>query len=280
LDVWFSAFDVCSFQVFPLYTPTFPSSAFDLERLLNHSLQPIFSTEADPVSVRDASYPHLKEIRVSLDGARLRSNPPRPASICGEISPALRVDQLSLSARALSIGPATIDLSLFARTVNFVQGKDSNEQVALALENAADGRMGISISQAGLAALVTALAQNQASKQGVTIDGAQLDLRQTSAHSLAVQVRLRVRKLFLKASLGVTGQLDLDDHLNLKISGLNCTGDGAFASLACGILKPHLQKIDGCEWPLMSLPLGEIRLRDVCLTVGDKLCVTAEFGSA
>ena len=29
----------------------------------------------------------------------------------------------------------------------------------------------------------------------------------------------------------------------------------------------------------MSLPLGEIRLRDVRLTVGDKLCVTAEFGA-
>ena len=127
--------------MFPLYTANFPSSAADLERLLNHSLQRIFSIEADPVSIRDGSYPHLKGIRVSLDGARLRSNPPGPASICGETIPALRVDQLSLRARALSIGPATIDLSLLARTVNFVQGKDSNQQLALALENAADGEM-------------------------------------------------------------------------------------------------------------------------------------------
>jgi hypothetical protein len=29
----------------------------------------------------------------------------------------------------------------------------------------------------------------------------------------------------------------------------------------------------------MSLPLGEVRLRDVQLAVGDKLSVTAEFGS-
>jgi hypothetical protein len=50
--------------------------------------------------------------------------------------------------------------------------------------------------------------------------------------------------------------------------------------LACGILKPYLEKIDGRAFPLMSLPLGEIRLHDVRLTVGDKLCVTAEFGSA
>src|SRR5205814_5749189 len=133
---------------------------------------------------------HLEEIRVCLDGAWLRPNPPLPVSICGEISPALRVDQLSLSAKALSIGPASINLSLLARTVDFVRGKDSNEQVALALKNAADGKIEISISQTGLAALITALAQSQASKQGITISEVQLDLRPTNPHSLAVQIRL------------------------------------------------------------------------------------------
>jgi hypothetical protein len=128
----------------PLDTATFPSSASDLERLLNHSLQRIFSVDADPISIREASYPHLAEIRVSLDGARLRSNPPRSASISGKISPALRVDRMSLSAFALSVGPATIDLSLSARTVNFVQGKDSGDQVVLSLENAVDGKIEIS----------------------------------------------------------------------------------------------------------------------------------------
>jgi hypothetical protein len=77
----------------------------------------------------------------------------------------------------------------------------------------------------------------------------------------------------------ITGQLDLDEELNARVSGLDCTGDGAIASVACGVLKPHLQKIDGREFPLMSLPLGEVRLRDVQLAVGDKLSVTADFGS-
>ena len=266
--------------MFPLYTANFPSSALDLERLLNHGLQRIFSIDANPVGLGEASYPHLKEIRVCLDGARLRSNPPPPVSICGEISPALRVDQLSLSAQALSIGPASINLSLLAHTVDFVQGKDSNEQVALALENATDGQIEISISQTGLAALITALTQSQASKQGITISEVQLDLRPTNAHSLAAQVRLRIRKLFLNASLSVTGQLDLDDHLNLKISGLNCTGDGAMASLACTILTPYLRKIEDQEIPLLFLSLGEIHLRDVRLAVDANLTVTAEFGSA
>ncbi len=264
----------------PLNTAIFPSSPQDLERLLNHSLQRIFSVEADPVSIRDASYPHVEEIRVALDSARLRSNPPRPPSISGTVSPALQVDRLCLSALALSVGPATIDLSLSARTVDFVQGKDSDGQVILSLENAADGKIEISATPTNLEALVATLAQNQATRQGITIDDVKLELRQKNAHSLAAAARLRARKLFLSASIQVTGQLDLDDQLNLKISDLNCTGDGGIATLACGILKPYLQKIDGREFPLMSLPLGKICLREVQLTVGDKLSVTAEFGSA
>jgi hypothetical protein len=50
--------------------------------------------------------------------------------------------------------------------------------------------------------------------------------------------------------------------------------------VACGVLKPHLEKLEGRDFPLMSLPLGEVHLRDVRIAVGDKLVVTAEFGSA
>jgi hypothetical protein len=91
---------------------------------------------------------------------------------------------------------------------------------------------------------------------------------------------LRAKKLFLSTSLRITGQLDLDEELNARISGLDCTGDGAIASVACGVLKPHLQKLERREFPLMSLPMGEVRLRDVRIAVGDKLSITADFGAA
>ncbi|MEY2490965.1 MAG: hypothetical protein QOC70_2907 [Verrucomicrobiota bacterium] len=267
-------------SVFPLFTATFPSSASDLERLLNESLQRVFVAEPDPVTLRERSYPHLEAITLSLDGARLRADPPRPPVISGKTSPALEVDQLTLSASPLLLGPAAVNLSLSAREVQFSQGKDSNAQIVLSPESAADGSIEISATQIDLEALIAELAQNQAGKQGITIDGVQLKLRQKNAHSLAVEVRLRARKLFLSASLQVTGQLELDDQLNFTISDLNCTGDGGIATLACGILKPYLQKIDGREFPLMSLPLGNICLRDVRLAVGDRVSVTAEFGSA
>lgn len=272
---------VSDLLMIPLHTSTFPSSAAKLERLLNESLQRIFVAESDPVTVRDHSYPHLAAITISLDGARLRTDPPHPPVGSAKTLPALEVDQLVLSASPLSLGPASIDLTVSARDVQLGQAKDSNGQILLCIESATDGHAAISATPATLEALITKLAQDQGNKQGITIDRVQLKLRQDSECSLAAEVRLRVRKLFLSASLTVTGQLDLDDQLNLKISDLNCTGDGGIAPLACGILKPYLEKIDGREFPLMSLPLGEIRLRDVRLVVDDdKLSVTAEFGSA
>jgi hypothetical protein len=263
-----------------LHTAAFPSSAIDLERLLNESLERLFTSTPAPVTVSDHSYPRLSEIKISLDGARLRPERPRSQVTPGEISPALEVDHLIINASPLSLGPATLDLSISATAVQLGQGQDSNEEIFLSLRSARDGHIKISMPQSNLQSLIATLAQEQASRQGITVDEVQLTLRQESARSLAVEVRLRARKLFLGASIVVTGQLDLDNQLNVKISGLNCAGDGGMANLACGVLMPYVRKIDGREFPLMSLPFGGVRLRDVQLAVGDDLSVTAEFGSA
>lgn len=266
--------------MFPLKTTTLPSSAEGLERLLNESLRRVFDVEADPVTIRDASYPNLAEIKISLDGASLRPDPPRPQLISGKTSPALQVDSLAIHASALSIGPATVALSLSARAMQLGQGRDSNDEIVLSAMSVAEGQIEISTALAQLEEVVAKIAKDQAGKHGVSIENVQLTARTTSPRSLEAEVRLSARKLFLSASIRVTGQLDLDSELKARISGLKCTGDGAIAALACGILDPHLQRLDGREFPLMSLPLGEIRLRDVRLGVSDKLSVTAEFGSA
>jgi hypothetical protein len=266
--------------MFPLKISTLPSSASALEDSLNDSLRQLFAVTKAPVTIRDASYPRLEEINVSLDRAVLRGKPPSLPSLTGNSSPALDVDSLNINAAALSIGPAAIDLSLSATAVSLHQARDAEGNILLLLHNAAKGDIEISASASDLEALIAEVAKAEADKHGVTIDSVQLTLRSKSSRSLAAEVGLRAKKLFFSASIRITGQLDLDEELNARISGLDCTGDGAIAGMACGVLKPHLQKIDGRTFPLMSLPLGEVRLRDVQLAVGDKLSVTAEFGSA
>jgi hypothetical protein len=266
--------------MFPLKTDTLPANAADLARLINESLRELFLVKSDPVTIRESSYPHLEELGVCLDGAQLRGQPPSIPSLSSEPMPALEVDSFTIDASGLSIGPAAIDLSLAATSVSLHQAKDADGHLLLLLHNAAKGRIEISTSPSDLEALIAEVAKAEAGKHGVTIDSVQLILRSKSPRSLAAEVRLRAKKLFLNASIKITGQLDLDEELTARVSGLDCIGDGAIASVACGVLKPHLQKIDGRVFPLMSLPLGDVRLRDVQLAVGEKLSVTADFGSA
>jgi hypothetical protein len=266
--------------MFPLKTAAFPSNSADLAALLNKSLRDLFHLARDPVDLREVSYPHLAEFFVSLDGAQLRGQPPSMPSLTDELIPALTIDSFRAKGSGMSVGPAAIDFLLEAQGLDLHRAPDAEGNIVLVPHKAAHGRIEVAASSSDIEALIAEVAKTEAGKHGVAIDSVQLTLRSNSPRSLAAEVRFRAKKLFLSASIRITGQVDLDEALNAKISGLDCTGDGGLAGIACGVLKPHLQKLNGRDFPLMSLPLGEIRLRDVRIAAGDKLSVTAEFGSA
>lgn len=265
--------------MFPLKTPTFPATAADLASALNDSLRSVFDIERDPAEVREAAYPHLASLQVTLDGAALRGQPPAIPSPAGIPTPALTLDSFSAGGAGMRVGPAALDFSLTAVGVVLHQAPDHEGNVILLLHNAADGHVEISASPSDLEALISEVAKSEAGKRGVTIDNVQLSLRSEGSRSLAAEVRLRAKKLFMSASLRITGRVDLDEELNAKVSGLDCGGEGALSVVACGVLKPHLEKINGRQFPLMALPLGEVRLRDVQIAIGSKVAITAEFGS-
>jgi hypothetical protein len=266
--------------MFPLKTDTFPASAAELMRLLNQSLRELFNLERDPVELREKSYPQLESLSISLDGAEVPQRPPALPSLRSESAPGLTVESFRVAGAGLKVGPAAVDLALDARSLQLYQATDREGHIVLLFHNAADGRVEISATVSDLEALIADVAKSEAGKHGVNIDSVELSLRSQTPRSLAAEVRLRAKKLFVSAALRIAGHLDLDEKLSAKLSGLDCTGEGAIANVACGVLKPHLQKIEGREFPLMSLPLGEVRLRDVRIAVNDKLSVTAEFGLA
>ena len=266
--------------MFPLNATTLPPTAEELAHALNESLRSVFTLARDPIEVRDLAYPHLAAIQVSLDGAKLPDRQPAIPSRATEPEPALTIGSFNIAGRGLSVGPAALDFALTATGVELHQAKDKSGHIVLLLHNAAQGAVEASISRSGLEALIAEVAKTEAGKHGVGIDNVELFLRSKSPRSLAAEVRLRAKKLFLSASLKITGQLDLDAELNARLSSLDCAGDGALAAVACSVLKPHLEKLNGREFPLMSLPLGEVRLRDVRVAVGEKLSVAADFGSA
>jgi hypothetical protein len=104
-------------------------------------------------------------------------------------------------------------------------------------------------------------------------------LRARGARSVSADIRLQARKFLLRANIDISAQLDVDENFVAKISALSCKGDGAIGSLACGALDPHLRRLNGQSFSLMSLPFGELQLRDVRIAVADTIEVTADFGT-
>lgn len=265
--------------MFPLYTKTFPTNATDLASLLNESVLRVFSGVADPVTVRDKAYPKLAEIRLSLDGAELRADPPKPPNVKGSSSPALQVQELHINASELSLGLAIADLRLSARNVDLHQAADKKGEIVLVLQSAAEGEVEIGTAREELESAIAAVAKSEAGKQGVAIEDVKLTVQERGPRSMSAEVQLKGKKLFFSTVIRITANLDLDDELNATLSGLTCKGEGAIGGVACGILGPHLEKLDGRSFALMALPLGEVRLRDVRMSAGEKLTVTAEFGA-
>lgn len=264
--------------MFPLYTKTFPSSAGALREALNASLQRLFSGAPDAVSVDDKSFPSVAAVCITVDGAELRTNPPSPPRVTGTTLAGITVDELQISGAGVSVGPAWVDLKLRAREVELDRATEANGDIVLVLRRAADGEVVIAADKAEIERAISAVARHQAGQHGVNIDQVQLTAKPRGPRSIDAEVQLRGRKLFFTTVIRITAKLDLDADLNAQLSGLACNGDGAIGSVACSVLEPHLRKLNGRTFPLMGLPLGDVKLRDVRLAVGDQLSVTAEFG--
>ncbi len=265
--------------MFPLYTKSFPSTATELARLLNESLNRLISGPSEPVSIRAEAYPDIAELRISLDGAKVRRDPPGPPVLRSSTTPAVTLAALHICGSGVTAGPAMLDLELRARDVRLSQARDAKDELVLVLQSAAEGNVEISAEKDGIERAIAEVAKAEASKHGVTIDQVQLAVRSRGSRGVDGEVRLRARKLFFTTIIRIAAKLDLDEQLNASVSEVRCTGDGAIGSLACGFLAPHLQKVNGRSFSLMALPLGDVRLRDIRLSADERLRVEAQFGA-
>jgi hypothetical protein len=265
--------------MFPLPNKIFPPDAEALRIALEESLRRVVTPAGPMVAVEGKSYPELAAIRVSLDGANAGERPPpRPAPPVGPLEPGLRVAHFEISGRPILVQRARVEFSCTARDVQLGQGRDRDGNLLLLLQDAAEGNVEVAIAVADLEVLVLAGAKSAAAQQGVTVEAVQIELRARTERALDVVVQVRARKLFLSATVRISGSAEIDEQMNARLSGLECAGDGTFGTLACGFIAPHLQRFNGREFSLMALPFGEVKMRDVRIAVGKELRVTALFG--
>lgn len=266
--------------MFPLASETLPADPAALREALEESLQRVVIPRGPMVAIDDRNYPELAAIRVTLDGAKLRERPPRPEMATGATEPGLRVEHFSISGAPLLLEGAAIQLKCEARAVEIGQGRGADGKLVLVLQNAAEGSIEVAAAIADLQSVLRTKAKAAAAAQGVNVEDVRIRLQPRSERALDVEVEVRAKKLFLGATVRITGGLEIDEQLNARLRDLKCVGDGTLGTLASGFITPYLQRFDGRAFPLTALPLGELQLRDVRLAADPDLRVTAQFGHA
>jgi hypothetical protein len=264
----------------PLHRDKFPSSTADLAEAMDQALRRYVRKEQPLVTIGARVFPYLDKIDINFDGAEVYSQLPAPPKSAGETKPACEAALLSFTARKILIHGAPINFQLEARDLVFHEGRDENGEALLLVHKLRTGHVVISAAQLDLENAIAELARREARKNGITIDQTRVALRARGPRSISADVQIYARKLLFRARIDISGQVHIDDDFVAKVSNLKCKSDGTIGTIACNFLDPHLSKLEGQSFSLMSLPLGEVQLRDVRIAVADSVEITADFGSA
>lgn len=264
----------------PLGRTEFPASTSELALLLDDALHGYVAKSGPIVEVRSRVFPYIDEIAINIDGAELDSLPSAPPPIVGETKQAFETGLVSVSARNISVRGVPLDARMELRDVIFDRGFTETGEVSLIVRTARDGQLVISASQLELEEAIAEIGGGAARQNGITIEQVRLAMRARGRRSLATDVRIQARKFVLRAKIEIYGQLDIDQDFTAKISQLKCNAEGTVGSLACGALKPFFDKVIGQSFPLKSLPLGEIQIRDLHVACADTVSVTVDFGGS
>jgi hypothetical protein len=263
----------------PLGRKKLPSSRDELAQALDGALRRYVSKSGPLVVIRSRVFPYVDEIRINLDGAKFYSPPPL-AKVEGETTPAFEAALVTVGGRNISIRGVPIDLRVEMRNVVFHKGTDANGDAVLVIHRAREEQLVVSAAQLDLEEAIARIGGDKARLYGIELEQVRLAMRGRSRRSLAADIQIWVKKFFTRAKIDVYAQLDVNDEFVAKISQLKCKGDGKLGSFACATLQPFFARTTEKSFPLKSIPLGQIQLRDVHVAVADTVEVTIDFGSA
>ncbi|HEV7403070.1 MAG TPA: hypothetical protein VGO11_09100 [Chthoniobacteraceae bacterium] len=231
------------------------------------------------VSVSAPAWPTVADLKLDLSGAAPEKLDEFPRTE-GPAEGTLYVERLLLEARPLILHGLPLSVEISALSAMLQMTSLSGDHHALVLQKAADGSVELSAENGELEKLAHTLVAAQAKKHGLDVKETHLAFTQRGPRSLSFQGDVTAKIMIMKAHLTVSGDLDLDDTLQLRISNLRLTGGGMAATLARGFLQPQFDKLEAKPISLGALTLGEIRLRDVAVSIeGETVRIRAKFGS-
>jgi hypothetical protein len=263
----------------PLGRKDFPSRRGDLAEALDAALHRFVEKPGPIVDLRSRVFPLVDQIQINLDGAMVDSSPPPLAKVESETAFAFETSLITVNGKKISARGVPLDLRMEMHDVVFDKGFDANGDAVLILRKARDGRLVLSFSQLELEEAIIRIAGAKARLHAIELEQLRLAMRARGRRSIAADIHVLAKKFFARAKIDIYTQLDITNEFVVKISQLKCKGDGKLGSLACATLQPLFQRLLEKSFPLKSIPLGEIKLRDIHVAVADTVDLTIDFGS-
>lgn len=261
----------------PLASADFPDSHDALREAIAGGLAR-HEIAARKVTVEGGAFPAVERLAVDLSGATVSRDLRlgRPGMAVGQ---EIRARELEVTADPLTFEGTPARLHLRGSDVTLAGTKGSAGEWLLALQRAGDGELRLGVQHSDLEKLIRTLLAEAARGHGVDIKQAKLELTPRGPRSLSLSLEVTAKVMIMSAPVALTGDLDLDNALQLQISNLAFSGSGMIANLAGQFLRPHFERIQSRPISLSVLSLGEVRLRDVELTAGEAVALHARFGS-
>jgi hypothetical protein len=273
-----------------LLLDSIPQDTATLRAALAGALAPL-GVRAGAVKV-EGEYPNVGALRLDLTGARFHREL-RPVRGEGEGTPAFFAREVAVVASPAHVEELPFTLSLRASDAVFAvakpaapsagsapRAKDAGSATAgagavLQFSRCGQGTLEIAVKHDELEAALTEVARAAAEKKGAELRSVRLALSAEGPRVLRLEAVAEAKAMFMTAKLTIAGRVEVNDALEVRLSGLTCHGDGMIANLAAGGLRSRLSALEGRVLPLRSWVPG---LRSLVLDAEGGLRIRAEFG--
>jgi len=182
--------------VFYLAGDNEPKDAEQLRTALELAIRQTVQFPADQKLINwTGDYPAFDLFTVDLTNGRLDPNhaPPTPHGI-GPTKPAITAKLLRVIAQPLWVEKAKLDIDLQAHDAQMNFDRDAQGRLLLLPGRFGSGQLSIEMALADLKDLLLTQEKARAGGQGVTIEKLDVNLRQISERSLALEARITAKK--------------------------------------------------------------------------------------
>jgi hypothetical protein len=223
----------------------------------------------------DGDWPALSSLAIQLS-AIARPKPLVRASAESSIT----IGQLDVTGTPVEIEgvPATIRARFSELGCGF--GRVGQGPWQLVVLSAASGRADVEAVTSEVEQGIHRVISELAGGHGATVKSTTLNVTALTPRSVKFEVACTAKVFIATATLTVGGQLEIDDQLNARLSGLAVKGDGMIASMAQGMIQPRLTEWNGRVVPLGDYVAAGLTVQDLRISTGEKIRLEATFGSA